>query len=195
MTEQGRLDLILATVAETADCEVMPLTSETFQPAREEVEPADLHELRRSSGGLRLHASGGHPWTVTSTPVPAGPVLLSAAVADQVRAESPDDLTNTCHVIATDKPGTSTGFNIVIDLHHTRAGRCYLTAWDSFGIVGDMPIVAHGVTGLLDWLLSLGGANPAERLPNLGDAYDDWQRSSAASVSRGHSVGQPGSIT
>ena len=173
MTEQDSLGLVLAAIANTAECEVMPPTGETFQAVSQEIEPADLKELRRLSGGLRLHTGSGYPWTVTSTPVPAGPVLLSAAVAEQVRAESPEDLTNSCYVIATDKPGTSTGFHIVIDLHRARAGRCYLTAWDTFGIVGDMPVIAHSLTGLLDWLLLLGGANPADRLPSLGDAYDD----------------------
>ena len=173
MTDKGGLDLILAAIAKTADCEVIPPTGETFQAAAEEVEPADLNELRRSSSGLRLHVSSGYPWTLTSTPVPAGPVLLSAAVAEQVRVESPDDLTNSCYIIATDKPGTTTGFHIVIDLHRTRAGRCYLTTWDTFGIAGDMPVIAHSLIELLNWLLSLGGTNPADRLPNLGDAYDD----------------------
>lgn len=173
MTEQDRLDLVLATIAETTDCEVMPPTGETFHSAGEGVEPADLSELRRSSGGLRLHAGSDYPWTVMPTPVPAGPVLLGGAVADQVRTESPDDLTNSCYVIATDKPGTTTGFHIVIDLHRTRTGRCHLTAWDTFGIVGDMPVVAHSLTRLLNWLLALDGANPAEHLPSLGDAYDE----------------------
>jgi hypothetical protein len=36
-----------------------------------------------------------------------------------------------------------------------------------------MPVVAATITDLLQWLLALGGGNPTEQLPEIGDAYDE----------------------
>src|SRR5690349_15133846 len=92
-TEHDGLVLVVSAIAKTPGCEVFPPTGEKFQTTGEEVEPADLIQLRRSSGGLLLHDGSGYPWTVLSSPVLASPLLLGP-VADQVRADSPDDLTN-----------------------------------------------------------------------------------------------------
>lgn len=91
-------------------------------------------------------------------------------------AEEPADLTNSCYVIAQESPPATSRQFVVVDLHPQRVGRCYLTAWDSFGLVGEMPIVALSMAELLRWLLRLGGANPMEHLPDLGDAYDTLWR-------------------
>jgi hypothetical protein len=60
----------------------------------------------------------------------------------------------------------------VIDLHPNRAGRTYSTAWDTFGLVGHMPIVAVTIASLLTWLLEAGGDLPAGRPRNFGDAHE-----------------------
>ncbi|MGW2743907.1 hypothetical protein [Streptomyces sp. NPDC001450] len=75
-----------------------------------------------------------------------------------------------------ESPDATSGQLVDIDLHPQRVGRCYLTAWDSFGLVGEMPIVALSMAALLRWLLRLGGGNPMDHLPDLGDAYDSLWR-------------------
>ncbi|MET8832473.1 hypothetical protein ABZV78_00950 [Micromonospora sp. NPDC004540] len=102
--------------------------------------------------------------------VPASPRLLTEAVAWEVATEAPDDLTNGCYVIA-DGGAAATDPHVVIDLHPTRAGRCYLVSWDTFGVVGEMPVVATSIPELLRWLLSTDGGNPT-LARNQGDAYD-----------------------
>ncbi|MFG1805693.1 hypothetical protein [Streptomyces sp. NPDC049040] len=140
--------------------------------------PADLHELHRLCAGVRLHVDADYPFWLTgpSGVVPAGPLLLTPEVAEQVAVEDPEDLTNSCYVIAQESPDATGGQLVVVDLHPQRVGRCYLTAWDSFGLVGEMPIVALSMGGLLGWLLRLGGGNPMDNLPDLGDAYDTFRR-------------------
>lgn len=86
-------------------------------------------------------------------------------------ADHPEDLTNWCFVIADDGTGDSAAPHVVIDLHPARAGRCYATAWDTVGLVGDMPIIAVDMAGLIMWLLEAGGDAPAGGDRALGDAY------------------------
>jgi hypothetical protein len=136
--------------------------------------PTDLRELHQLCAGVSLHVDADYPWWLTgpSGVVPAGPLLLTPEVAEQVAAEDPADLTNSCYVIAQEAPGATGGQLVVVDLHPERVGRCYLTAWDSFGLVGEMPIVALSMAELLGWLLRLRGGSPMDHLPDLGDAYD-----------------------
>jgi hypothetical protein len=95
---------------------------------------------------------------------------LTEAIAREIETEAPDDLTNSCYIIA-DGGGATTDPHIVIDLHPTRSGRCYLVSWDTYGVVGETPVVATSVPQLLRWLLSTDGTNPV-LAPNQGDAYD-----------------------
>lgn len=113
------------------------------------------------------------PWRVGDADqfLPAGPRLLGGDDAQAVAAEHPEDLTNTCFVIADDGTGNSTAPHVVVDLHPARAGRCYATGWDTFGLVGDMPIIAVDMAGLITWLLEAGGDAPAGGQRAFGDAY------------------------
>lgn len=164
---------MLASITREPGCDVLPPNphSETRPPPGAS-DLTELRELRAACSEVRLHAGHTHDWAVFASPAAAGPVLLGEPTAALVRADSPDDLTNTCFVIATDGNGSATGFHVVIDLHQARAGRCYLATWDSFGLVGEMPVVATGVVDLLQWLLELAGSSPLEKLPGFGDAYD-----------------------
>ena len=177
MTEHGHggheITEILELIASTAGCEVTPPTDTPFHIEAGELDPDDLCGLRRLSGGLRLHLDTAYAWAVLPTPLPASPVLLGERAAAQAREEAPADLTNSCYIVATEAPATTTGFHVVIDLDTARLGRCYLTSWDTFGLVGEMPVVATGVANLLRWLLELQGCNPAEHTRGLADAYDE----------------------
>jgi hypothetical protein len=177
VTKQSSPELaeIVDLIANTPGCETALATNEPFRIEAAQAEPDDLRELRRMSGGLRLDATGTYAWTVLTAPVPAGPVLLGEQTWLQLRTEAADDLTRSCYIIAMEVPGTTTGFHIVIDLNPARSGRCYLTSWDTFGLMGEMPVVATNVKDLLRWLLGLNGSNPAERTPALGDAYDEYR--------------------
>lgn len=82
------------------------------------------------------------------------------------------DLTNTCYVIADGGRDFRSDPHVVIDLHLDRLGRCYDAFWDTYGLVGEMPVVAVTVTELLQVLVASGGQRGV--LPGLyGDAYDE----------------------
>ncbi len=133
----------------------------------------DLREFYELCGGAWLFRDGPYRWRICGPDdlVPASPRLLTEAVAREVETEAPDDLTNGCYVIA-DGGGASTDPHVVIDLHPTREGRCYLVGWDTYGLAGEMPVAATSVPELLRWLLSTDGANPT-LAPSHGDAYDE----------------------
>ncbi|MFF3873481.1 hypothetical protein [Streptomyces sp. NPDC001978] len=154
----GSLRDLLAEIEAHQGCAVeSPESGSVAVDARHRV-PTDLRELHRLCAGVLFHVDSDYPWWLTgpSGVVPAGPLLLTPEVAEQVAAEDPEDLTNSCYVIAQESPGATSSQLAVIDLHPQRVGRCYLTAWDSFGLVGEMPIVALSMAELLRWLLGLG---------------------------------------
>jgi hypothetical protein len=109
--------------------------------------------------------------------VPASPRLLTPEIAPRVAVEYPNDLTNGCYVIADGGRDSSTDPNIVVDLHPDRLGRCYLAFWETYGVVGEMVVVALTLAELLRSLIELDGrmtASPAA----YGDAYEPvlpWQ--------------------
>ncbi len=135
--------------------------------------PADLRQFYEICGGLVLFEGSPGAWSVhgPDTLVPASPRLLTDEIAAEVRVRQPDDLTNNCYVIAERGPG-ATDTCIVIDLHPERLGRCYDAFWDSYGIVGSMPVVALTFTRLLAALVATAGTDTL--LPDIGaDAYDN----------------------
>ncbi|WP_089247020.1 SMI1/KNR4 family protein [Asanoa hainanensis] len=160
MTAENLRDL-LDRVAGTPGCAVLPPSGQPMHRI-----PADLRELYDFCGGARLWG-----WRLSGPTelVPASPRLLGEAVAREVAVDQPDDLTNGCYVIA-DGGGATTDEHVVIDLHPARAGRCYLAFWDSYGLVGEMPVVARSIPELLRWLLDTNGVDPT-LAPTHGDAY------------------------
>ncbi|MBR7834184.1 hypothetical protein KDL01_12990 [Actinospica durhamensis] len=173
VTHMTLMTHVIAAISASPGCEVTAARSHTgFQPQADLVEPAQLRELRAACSRIRLHTESEHGWVVHTSLVHAGPVLLGEPTASQIHAESPEDLTNGCYVLATDASCTAAGFHVVVDLHPDRAGHCYLTSWDTFGLVGEMPTVGNDIAQTLIWLLTLGGGNPLEALPLRGDAYD-----------------------
>jgi hypothetical protein len=162
---------VLEAVAARADCRVLP--PDTWALPVGLTVPADLGEFSRRCGGLVLFENADFPWWVWPVGhlVPAGPRLLGAETARQVAADDPEELTNGCFVVADDGTGASTAPHVVIDLNTERAGRCYVTGWDTFGLVGDMPIIAVDMAGLIRWLLEAGGTSPYGLERKLGDAY------------------------
>ena len=172
---------MLASITREPGCDILPPNPHTESRSPTGAgDLAELRELRAACSEVRLHTGHTHHWAVYATPAAAGPILLGEPTATLVHADSPDDLSNTCFVIATDENAFATGFHVVIDLHQARTRRCYLATWDSFGPAGEMPVVATGVAGLLQWLLELAGSSPLEKLPELGDAYDHVETTAAS---------------
>ncbi|GGJ50525.1 hypothetical protein [Streptomyces brasiliensis] len=165
---------LLAEIETIKGCSVEPPNGESVAVAAHHQIPDDLRELHRLCARIRLHKGTHYPWSVSgpSDLVPAGPLLLTPEEAARASSESPLDPVNSCYVIARDSPDRVSGQWVVVDLHPERTGRCCLTAWDTFGLVDEMPIVATSVRQLLQWLLCLAGDNPMAHLPALGDAYD-----------------------
>jgi antitoxin YokJ len=162
---------LLGRIAGTPGCVVLPPSGPAPVASGHRI-PPDLHELYRQCGGAWLFREGPYPWRVSGPDelIPASPRLLTDDIARQVAVDQPDDLTNDCYVIA-DGGGASTDPHVVVDLHPTRAGRCYLAGWDTYGLVGEMPIIATSIPELLAWLLATCGTDLTPP-PHRGDAYD-----------------------
>lgn len=167
----GELRDLLDCIARTNGCSVLPPTGGAVAGRGHRL-PNDLRELYELCGGAWLFRDGPYQWRVCRPGdlVPASPRLLTEHIAREVATEAPEDLTNGCYVIA-DGGGAATDLHVVVDLHPARAGRCYLVSWDTYGLVGEMPVVATSVPELLRWLLSADGGNPT-LATSQGDAYD-----------------------
>jgi antitoxin YokJ len=144
-----------------------PLVAERFSV------PAGLSLFYELCGGVTLFAGAPFAWRVVGPRelVPASPRLLDAETAEEIARDDPDELTNGCFVFAETGPG-STDSLIVVDLHPDRAGRYYHAFWDTYGLVGEMPVIAVSVAEVLRQILATDG-DMAE-MPDLGygDAYD-----------------------
>ncbi|MFF4810022.1 SMI1/KNR4 family protein [Micromonospora chersina] len=162
---------LLDRITRTHGCCVLPQAGGAVADRGHRI-PDDLREFYKLCGGAWLFRDGPHQWRVCGPDdlVPASPRLLTEAIAREIETEAPEDLTNGCYIMA-DGGGEATDPHVVIDLHPTRSGHCYLVSWDTYGLVGEMPIVATSVPELLGWLLSTDGANPTFA-PTQGDAYD-----------------------
>ena len=172
------LNLVLAAIARRDDCQVLPPAGQARVPDGLAL-PADVLRFHDHCGGVVLFTGAEFPWHVAipNRVVPASPRLLTPEVASRVAVENPEDLTNGCFVIADGGRESSTDPHIVIDLHPDRLGRCYVASWDTYGVVGEMPIVALTMAELLRSLLEHDGR--ATALPDFyGDAYEPrlpWQ--------------------
>ncbi|GAA4604693.1 hypothetical protein GCM10023107_69100 [Actinoplanes octamycinicus] len=55
-------------------------------------------------------------------------------------------MTNHCHVIVDGGHGLSTEPHVVIDLSPARTGHCHAASGDTYGVPGEMPLVATTLT-------------------------------------------------
>lgn len=172
MPDASDLDRVLAVIAARRDCRLLPRAGPARVPDGLTL-PDDVRRFHLRCGGAALFVGADFPWHVgiPDRLVAASPRLLTPRIAGRVAVEHPDDLTNGCYLVADRGRESSTDPNIVIDLHPDRSGRCYLAFWDTYGVAGEMPIVALTMTELLRALLEHGGRTTA--LPDrYGDAYD-----------------------
>jgi hypothetical protein len=166
---------LLRQIADLPGCRVLPAAG-PVTVASNRVIPEDVRQLYELCGGVLLFEDASFPRRVCGPDafVPASPRLLTPQLAQRVAAENPADLTNNCYVIADGGQGLSTEPHVVIDLSSERSGLCYAVAWDTYGLVGEMPVVARSVVELLEALLTDGGndALPMGVADAAGDAYD-----------------------
>jgi antitoxin YokJ len=180
MPEPPGADLhrVLAAIAARNDCQLLPPAGPARVPDGVAL-PHDVSRFHERCGGAVLFIGTEFPWQVgvPDRVVAASPRLLTPEIATRVAVENPEDLTNECYVIADGGRESSTDANIVVDLHPDRLGRCYVAFWDTYGVVGEMPIVALTMAELLRALLEHDGR--AASLPDrYGDAYEPrlpWQ--------------------
>ena len=164
---------VLADIDGRADCRLLPPAGPPAVPVDLTI-PDDLHLLYRHCGGALLFEGAPFGWRISGPDqlVPASPRLLTRELADEIVSTDPTDLTNGCYVIADGGTGSGTEPHVVIDLHPDRTGRCYATGWDTYGLAGDMPVVAHDIIELLHRLLETSGTQATLPGPYHGDAYD-----------------------
>ncbi|MCU7728375.1 hypothetical protein ODJ79_32090 [Actinoplanes sp. KI2] len=164
---------VLRDIAARPGCHVLPPRGPVAVPDTALI-PDDLRQLYQLCGGALLFEDSPFPRRVCGpgTFVPASPRLLGEQAAHQVAREEPGDLTNGCYVIVDGGRGSSTEPHVVIDLAPERAGRCYAAAWDTYGLVGEMPVVATNVADLLLLLLREGGSEAMPSTTHDRDAYD-----------------------
>jgi antitoxin YokJ len=174
-----RSDLDLVAVVETVrrrdDCVVHEPQGAAAVELPLEV-PDDLRRFYELCGHMVPFRDSSTPWRVLAAGdlILAARRLLAEQDSEQVLADVPDDVASTTVVFA-DQGGGATDEHVVLDLHPARLGQFYATFWDSFGLVGEMPIIAASVADILQWLVDSGGEGieaALMRRPPLGDAYD-----------------------
>jgi hypothetical protein len=156
------LSSVLAAVVQHPGCHLLPPTGPVTLPDPFTI-PGDLHQFYELCGGAVLFEGATFEWTVSGPHqlVPASPRLLGPEAAQHVATEYPDDLTNWCFVFAESSP-RSTDSIVVVDLDPAWAGRYYDAFWDSYGLVGEMPILALTAAEVLHRLLATGGARSTD---------------------------------
>lgn len=134
--------------------------------------PNDLHQFYQFCRGLTLGEDTKYPIAIVPPIrcVQANPIFLGDVTGLAQQAQG-DDISWSWYIIA----DCSNGDYLTIDLDQDRLGRCYDSFHETYGLVGEMPIIATSFTGLLTrlyknreqywyWLQS--------DFVSLGDAYD-----------------------
>ena len=116
------LDRVLAEIAGRDDCRLLPPTGQARVPDGLAI-PDELRRFHDRCGGADLFTHGPFRWHVSGPDrlVPASPRLLTPAIAARVTVEHPDDLTNTCYVIADGGDESATA--------RTSRSTCIPTGW------------------------------------------------------------------
>jgi hypothetical protein len=171
--QRDELPRVLAEVARHSGCHVLPPAGQAMLPQKFTL-PDDLRRFHELCGGAVLFEGAPFEWRVSGPQhaVPASPRLLGDKLAQDIARNDPDDLTNGCFVFAESGAGSADTL-VVVDLHPARAGRFYDAFWDSYGLVGQMPILAVTVAELMRRLLDMQGVRATHPGPFHGDGYDD----------------------
>jgi len=134
--------------------------------------PNDLHQFYQFCGGLTLGAGTKYPIAIVPPIrcVQANPIFLGD-VTELAQQAQGDDISWSWYIIA----DCGNGDYLTIDLDQDRLGRCYDSFHETYGLVGEMPIIATTFTDLLTRLYENRGQYwywLQSDFVSLGDAYD-----------------------
>lgn len=162
----SRVADLVAAIRRDPRCVVHAPVGPAALPTGFELPPPGLAEFYELCGGIDLFLSADCGARIVP---PAG---LARANLEILGAELPEDRSHAWFVLARDAAEPIA----VIDLHPERLGRCYDSFHETYGLVGDMNVVARDFGGLLSHLLAAGGTYwywLKDDWDRLGDAYDD----------------------
>ena len=159
-----RIGQLVRDIEVAPGCEVLP-PSGMPQIRPTNVLPEDLVEFYTDCGGCSLFTEALYDFRIVKPTdfVPANPVIVGEACED--------DISSDWYIIASDNSGNF----LTIDLNLLRLGRCYMSYFDTHGIVGETKIIAMSFMELLQGLAESRGEYlfwMRDGFHELGDAYD-----------------------
>jgi len=135
--------------------------------------PDDVQEFYSLCGGVFLaeHTPYAMALVAPSSFTLANPVVLGNIIVQAQKLQGEDDISWSWYIMAT----CGNGEYLVIDLNKERLGRCYDGFHETYGLVGQTPIIARSFTELLTRLYENRGQYWYWLRPDFvspGDAYD-----------------------
>lgn len=127
--------------------------------------PDDLKTFYETCGGLHLFQQSLYPIEI------AGPEDFEPANLALLGLGPQQDRSDDWYLLARSGPEQS----ISIDLHSSRAGRCYDSFWDRHAVAGSCTVIALSFTEFLQTTLTRSGSSLYWLEPgfkSFGDAYD-----------------------
>lgn len=165
------LESLLTKIRVTPDCRLLapaglPLLGKSHSL------PDDVREFYQLCGGVHMAEDTQYPIAIIppTSCIPANPVLLGE-VAELAQQAQGDDISWTWYIIA----DCGNGDYVTIDFDQERLGRCYDSFHETYGLVGETPIIAFSFTELLTRFYESRGQRWYWLRPDfipLGDAYD-----------------------
>ncbi|HEX8981367.1 MAG TPA: SMI1/KNR4 family protein [Ktedonobacterales bacterium] len=167
------LTALLDYIARDPDCVVFPPAGQPTV-AHTLVVPEDAKAFYELCGGLiigreafwQARIIGPDEWTL------AVDKIFGEDVAAMAREQQPEDRLWDWYIVAEIENANY----LVIDCGSLHTGRCYDAHWETYGMPGQMPVVATSLTTLIERLYERKGQRwywLESRFPTLGDAYDD----------------------
>jgi antitoxin YokJ len=161
---------LISAILLTPDCTVHPPKGLPMIEERH-VLPNDVQEFYQLCGGVDLFESSGFSISVVPPEkvVVANPVIVGVWSEDELRADSPNDMSWSWYIIA---EGPNSQY-ITIDFDRRRLGYCYDSFWDVHP--RDSKIIAKSFTDLVSKLVNNRGQHWYWLKPefeSLGSPYE-----------------------
>ncbi len=165
------LTALLERIAQDPDCAVFPAIGQPHVDASQVV-PDDLRVFYDMYGGIRIGRGSFYEARIVAPDrcMLANDVILGPSAA-VVRERQPRDPSWNWYVIAEVENGNF----LSIDFGRAHNGRCYDSLEETYGLTGQMPVIAESFTALIEQLYENKGKHWYWLEPSfqpLGDAYD-----------------------
>lgn len=166
------LEELLLRIQSTSDCKIQAPSG--FPAINKRLRlPDDLHQFYQFCGGLTLGADTKYPIAIVPPIgcVQANPIFLGDVIGLAQQAQG-DDISWSWYIIA----DCSNGDYLTIDFDQDRLGRCYDSFHETYGLVGEMRVIATSFTDLLTRLYENRGQYwywLQSDFVSLGDAYEE----------------------